>query len=997
MRKTIFLLTALLAFQFAKGQEYFPKNDGVKTQDYTYKVFVNAIIHVNPERVHKDGVLIVRNGKVVAVGENLAIPRNAQVHDMKGTHLYPSFIELNSDFGIKKANKKPSSGRSAQYEPSREGYYWNDHILSDYNSLNDYNYDKDKAEKLRKMGVGVVLSHRKEGIHRGTGMAVGLSDAHTDNFRIISEKATEHFSFKKSKTSNQSYPSSVMGAMALIRQLYHDAAWYGQGIASHKDLSLEAVNANRKLPKIFEAGSELDVLRGAKVSREMNLNFAIKASGYEYEQLRELTPMKTKLILPLNFPKPYDVANPLFAKKISLQKMRRWNQAPANPSKVDEAGISFAFTTSGVQSEKTLFENLRKVVRYGLSEAKALAAFTTVPAEILGMQKEIGTLEKGAYANFMVMSGSLFEEKTKMYEHWVHGLPHIITNRNLTDIDGHYETAIGEKTLSLSIKNSTSKIELKVKEDTLDLKSKVTYKDNWLYATVFDTNQSSFAQLTAKINSEGDLKGEGVSFKGDTISWQATRKDGEEKENSKEKSGKESPEMIPLTYPNTAYGFENMPTAQTILFKNATVWTNEAEGILKNTDVLVADGKIKAIGKNLSDAASAQVIDATGKHLTSGIIDEHSHIAASSINEGGQNSSAEVSIEDVIDPNDIDIYRNLSGGVTTIQILHGSANPIGGRSAIIKLKWGAGISEMLYEGAAPFIKFALGENVKQSNWNSYSRFPQTRMGVEQVFEDYFQRAKEYGFTWQAYNALSSKQKSRMPKPRYDMEMEALWQILKGERFISCHSYVQSEINMLMKVADRYGFKVNTFTHILEGYKVADKMKAHGVGGSTFSDWWAYKYEVNDAIPYNGPIMHEVGVTVAYNSDDAEMSRRLNQEAAKAIKYGGVSEEDAWKFVTLNPAKLLHIDDAVGSVKVGKSADLVLWSDHPMSIYAIAEKTIIEGAVYYDASKVSEQLETIASERRMLTNQMLDMKKAGVQTQAVKTTKRPEFFCETLDE
>lgn len=380
-----------------------------------------------------------------------------------------------------------------------------------------------------------------------------------------------------------------------------------------------------------------------------------------------------------------------------------------------------------------------------------------------------------------------------------------------------------------------------------------------------------------------------------------------------------------MVYPNIAYGNSQLPKSESLLFKNATVWTNETDGILTETDVLVKNGKITAIGKNLNDS-SAKIIDATGKHLTSGIVDEHSHIAAAAINEAGHNSSAEVTIEDVVSPDDIDIYRNLAGGVTSIQILHGSANPIGGRSAIIKLKWGESAHNLIYPNSPKFIKFALGENVKQSNWQSFSRFPQSRMGVEQLYIDYFSRAKEY-----------HKRKTSGKPYRKDTEMETLAEIINGQRYISCHSYVQSEINMLMKVAEKFNFRINTFTHILEGYKLADKMVAHGVGGSTFSDWWAYKYEVNDAIPYNAAIMHKQGVVTAINSDDGEMSRRLNQEAAKSVKYGGVSEEDALKFVTLNPAKLLHIDDKVGSIKIGKDADLVLWTDHPLSIYAKAEK------------------------------------------------------------
>ncbi|NNG10846.1 MAG: amidohydrolase family protein, partial [Arenibacter sp.] len=418
-------------------------------------------------------------------------------------------------------------------------------------------------------------------------------------------------------------------------------------------------------------------------------------------------------------------------------------------------------------------------------------------------------------------------------------------------------------------------------------------------------------------------------------------------------------------------------------FKDATVWTSEEEGILVHTDVLIKNGKIAKIGKNLW-AAGATIVNATGKHLTAGIIDEHTHIAALSINESGQNSSAEVKMEDVVDPEHIGIYRNLAGGVTSAQLLHGSANPIGGQSAILKLKWGANADELIYKNSPKFIKFALGENVKQSNWNSYSRFPQTRMGVEQTFINYFQRAKEYDL-----------KKKNGEEYRHDEELETLAEIINGERFISCHSYVQSEINMLMKVAEKFDFKINTFTHILEGYKVADKMAAHGVGASTFSDWWAYKYEVNDAIPYNAAIMQSQGITVAINSDDAEMSRRLNQEAAKTVKYGGMTELEAWKMVTINPAKLLHIDERVGSIKEGKDADLVLWSANPLSVYAKAEKTLIDGAVYFDLEKDKQQREAIKKEKALLINLMLQEKDKGSPTQEPKKKDQEQLHCDSL--
>ena len=395
------------------------------------------------------------------------------------------------------------------------------------------------------------------------------------------------------------------------------------------------------------------------------------------------------------------------------------------------------------------------------------------------------------------------------------------------------------------------------------------------------------------------------------------------------------------------------------------------------------------------------IIDGKGKHLTSGIIDEHSHIAISrGVNEGGQAVSAEVSIGDVVNPDDINIYRQLSGGVTAAQLLHGSANPIGGQSALIKLKWGFSPDEMLIKDAPKFIKCALGENVKQANWGDFNtvRFPQSRMGVEQVFYDGFTRAKAYKKEWEDYQVnLGKKSASTTFAPRKDLELEILNEILDSKRYISCHSYVQSEINMLMHVADSMGFKINTFTHILEGYKVADKMKKHGAGGSTFSDWWAYKFEVNDAIPYNAKLMQDQGLVVAINSDDAEMGRRLNQEAAKSVKYGGMSEEEAWKMVTLNPAKLLHLDDRMGSVKIGKDADLVLWTGNPLSIESKVELTMIDGLILYNRNNNLALEERNTKERARLINKMLESNEKGEATKPFIKKGRRLYHCDTHGE
>ena len=663
--------------------------------------------------------------------------------------------------------------------------------------------------------------------------------------------------------------------------------------------------------------------------------------------------------------------------------MRKWNQEPANPYLLSEQGITFALTTHSLKDINSFTGNLQKAIKHGLSTTKALEALTSIPAQLLN-RTDIGNLNEGSYANFLITSGEIFDKKTILYENWILGNKNSINDIDAIDLSGEYSLSIDNKNYELSISGIGKKQKATVKNGETKLSSNSSFIDNWFLLTI--NEEDANYRLKSKINDATTvLSGNGIDKNGNAIIWTATKK--AEKTKSKDKkTSKEanSPTLIPVTYPNIGFGNSEKPKQETILIKNATIWTGENNQVLENSDILLKNGSIQKIGKNIK-ANNAKVIDGTGKYVTAGIIDEHAHIATSAVNEAGQNSSAEVSIEDVVNPDDINIYRNLAGGVTTIQVLHGSANPIGGQSAIIKLKWGESADELIYDNSPKFIKFALGENVKQSNWGDLNtlRFPQTRMGVEQVYIDYFQRAKEYD------------QKKKSGKPyRKDIELETLAEIINKERFITCHSYVQSEINMLMKVAEQFDFNINTFTHILEGYKVADKMKEHGVGGSTFSDWWAYKYEVNDAIPYNAAIMHNQGVVVAINSDDAEMSRRLNQEAAKTVKYGGLSEQDAWKTVTINPAKLLHIDNRTGSLKEGKNADVVVWSGNPLSIYSKAETTIVDGAIYFDLKEDKLKRKAIKDERAKLIAMMLDEKLKGAKTQTPKQKEHKHFHCDT---
>ena len=996
MKRIILLFILLLFINKIEAQEYFPNNESVQNKNNNFTAFTNAKIFVTPTQVIEKGTLIIQNGKVIGAGVDLQIPKNCKIVNLEGKYVYPSFIDIYTSFGIEKPKKSTTSDGDS-YDTKRIGYYWNESIKSEVNAFENFNYDQTKAEEYLKAGFGVVGTHVQDGVARGSGTLIALNNS-DKSLRLLSNKISNHFGFTRSVTTNQSYPSSLMGMMALLRQMYLDMNWYKNGNSKTKDASLEALINNQNLVQIFTTEDKLNSIRAAKIAKEFRLNYVLKGGGNEFERIDEIKNTNSKFIIPINFPEAYDVSNSFLSDQIDLSDLRFWNQAPTNLKVLSDNNVVFALTTDKLKKTEDFRVNLLKAIKYGFDKTKALEALTTIPASIIGKSNEIGSLNKGSFANFVITSGAIFDEKTVLYENWVQGNKYVVNDMTTIDIRGNYDLTIDTNTYKWKIDGEIATPKSEITDvNSKKINSKITIAANWITASMKsnDSINDRFSRLSGYIENAQKLSGKAILANGKEVKWAAIKT--APFLVVKDSSKADKPNLVlPVTFPNIAYGNNKKPSQQTILFKNATVWTNEKEGILVDTDVLVKDGKIAAIGKNIEDS-NAVKIDAKGKHLTSGIIDEHSHIAISKgVNEGGHNSSAEVTIQDVVNSEDINIYRDLAGGVTTSQLLHGSANPIGGCSAIVKWKWGLSADEMLYKNQPKFIKFALGENVKQSNMSrSSNRFPQSRMGVEQVFTDYFQRAKEYDLTWKAYNSNPKKEKSNAP--RVDLELQNIAEIINKERFITCHSYVQSEILMMMNVAEKFNFRVNTFTHILEGYKVADRMKEHGVGASTFSDWWAYKFEVNDAIPYNGAIMHNQGLVVAFNSDDAEMSRRLNQEAGKAVKYGNVPEVEAWKFVTLNPAKLLHIDDKVGSVKVGKDADVVLWSANPLSIYAKAEKTLIEGVVYFDIAKDELKRTENANERNILIGQLMLEKNKGSNTQEPKKKERREDHCDTLEE
>jgi imidazolonepropionase-like amidohydrolase len=965
----VFILTAA-SYMRLNAQATFPAND-VANPKNGYYAFTNATIVKDAQTTLQNATLTIKQGKIESVGSSVSIPKDAVVIDCKGKYIYPSFIDVFSDYGISVPQRAAGGGFfSAQLTSNTKGAYgWNQAIKSEADGSKLFTGDDAKAKTFRDIGFGTVLTHQKDGIARGTGAVVSLT-TQPDNLVMLKDKAAAFYSFNKG-TSTQSYPGSMMGMIALLRQSYLDAQWYKTipitiGTKEGTNLSLKAWNDNQTLPQIFDASDKWNDLRADKIGDEFGVQYIIKGGGNEYQRIKDIAATKAAYILTLNYPAPVDVDDPNDLRFVGLDDLKHWEMAPGNAAAFEKEGITFCLSPADLTNVTEFMPNLRKAIEYGLTETKALDALTKTPATLSGVYDKVGSLDNGKIASFIITSGPVFAEKTVILQNWTQGIKYAVKEDAWYDVKGSYKlTASNAQNFNVELKDAG--VANFISTDTATGKYSYDGKQVKLSYTKGKGKDAKDVTLSG-IASGNTWNGMGMDADGKTFTWTALY------DHTLETKADSVKLKTPLTqgkviYPFVSFGWEEAPKAENILIKNATVWTSDAAGKLEGTDILVKNGKIAAVGKNLSDA-TAKIIDATGKHVSPGVIDEHSHIAAASINEGGQSVTSEVRIADNLNPEDINIYRQLSGGVTTSHILHGSANTIGGQTQLIKLRWGVNAEELKFAGADGFIKFALGENVKRSSATQGNpRFPDSRMGVEQVLTDAFTRASDYQKMMKANPATT----------RRDLELDALVEIMNKKRFITCHSYVQSEINATMKVAEKFGFPVNTFTHILEGYKVADKMKAHGANASTFSDWWNYKMEVVDAIAYNAYIMNKVGLNVAVNSDDAEMARRLNQEAAKSIKYGGLTEEEALKMVTINPAKMLHVDNKTGSIKIGKDADLVIWTDNPLSIYAKAQTTIVDGIIYFDRDKDMQLRQRNAAEKARLIAKLAAAKKSAGDT------------------
>ncbi len=1000
-------------------------DEGVRFNPPSTVLLANGYIVRDAKREIAKGELLIRDGRIAAIGQDLQAPADAQVIDCTDKYIYPALIDAYVEF-----EATPNTVLSG---------HWNAQVVPQRRMDRQLVRDAKKMAQLRKAGIGIVLAAPHDRIFKGSSCVITTSDAAFESC-LLQPLAFQHLRLLPSRGSQRGgYPNSPMGAVALARQVMLDAVWYQQAWqASQADFALPRPDRNSAL-EALELGSrskqwmmldgpnELFALRANRFAREFSLKIVIRGSGREYRQLDSIAATGRTFIIPVNFPKPPDVGSAEAIAEVSLQTLMHWELAPENPGRLEQARINFVLSTDGLSEPTDLLAQVRSAISRGLDKGAALSALTSRPAELLDIAELAGSLDPGKLANILITNGSLWDSSTKILETWVQGQREQFDLREHTqDLEGRWLLTLSgpdgfPQSLELNLNNLRVKPDGKIaKEGHLENETvkKNTEKSKTApeqassspmvselkqlgvreerVAGFFSAEQlgleglSGPAYLTAaKVLTEGKTQlsgniawpnGKSSPFVGkltgkneikanDGTSSQRSDADAEPKMNKSNQPDSAAAVVSKVNFPFGDFGVERAPEQPNwLLIRGATIWTCGPSGTLANADLLVHQGRIEAVGRDLKAPDGAVIINASQMHVSPGIIDCHSHMATDGgVNESGQAVTAEVRVGDFIDSNDINIYRQLAGGVTIANVLHGSANPIGGQNQVIKLRWGALDEDLKMAEAPSGIKFALGENVKQSNWTgTTTRYPQTRMGVEQIMRDRLEAAQLYARQRREWN-----DHPRGLPPRRDLELDALVEVLEGKRWIHCHSYRQDEILTFLRTMEDFSVRVGSLQHILEGYKVADAMAKHGATGSSFSDWWAYKFEVLDAIPFNGAMMHRAGVIVSFNSDDRELARHLNHEAAKAVKYGGITPEEALKFVTLNPAKQLRIDASVGSLEPGKHADFVLWSSSPLSTLSRCEQTWIDGRKYFDRSYDLSNRQRIEERRRILVQKILE--------------------------
>ncbi|MFC1583410.1 amidohydrolase family protein [Candidatus Neomarinimicrobiota bacterium] len=935
--------------------------------EYTPRVYAltGATIHLEPGKEIPRGTVVIRDGLIEAVGRDAAVPPDAQVIPLEGKIIYPGFIESYWEIDIPEADDQGAGDPGHSITG-----HWHNRVRPSRSVLTGVKPGDEELTALRKSGFTTAHAVPGKGIYRGRSAVVHLSE--WGAAAPVRKDVTQTVAFEiRRGSASADYPGGLLGTVALIRQTLLDAQWYQKAWSIYNrypqynespelndDLDVLAKTLAANQPFLFPTGNELGSLRAGSIAAEFGVPLWIAGNGYEYKRLAEIIQLGAFLIVPVNFPKTPKVATLEDELQVSTRELRHWDQAPDNPQRLREAGVEFALTSGKLKDKGQFKGNLARAVERGFNRNQALAALTTIPAQRLGLGTSHGKIAEGYVANLVVTDGDYFTRDSKVLSAWVAGEHYELEPEPVEDFRGTW-------TLSLPVDGSTVRhmLEISGKPGALKGLLKAADEDVTVGELRLDGGYVGWTLPAEKIGESGiwrfsgvvlesKASGTGIRDDGNRFGWTAERtKPAAVKKDIKAVVAEQASTLIPL-YPEGAYGRPELPAQPAVvLVRNATIWTSGPEGVIQGGDLLIEGGKVSAVGRGLSVPRKARKdaveIDGTGKHVTPGVIDEHSHTALLSVNEGTQAITAEVRIQDVIDSDDIAIYRELAGGVTMANLLHGSSNPIGGQCSLIKLRWGMTSEEMIETRGSGIIKFALGENVKRSNWDDPSqRYPQTRMGVDQIIRDAFSAARDYQREWETYEASKTLKTTRIP-PRRDLELDALREILEGTRRIHCHSYRQDEVLNMIRIADEFGFTVGTFEHILEGYKVAPEIAKHGAGGSAFADWWSYKLEAFDAIPYAAALMAEAGVLVSLNSDSDELARRLNTEAAKGVRYGGMTEEEALKMVTINSAKQMKVEKYVGSLEAGKDGDFAIWNGSPLSTTSRCEQTWIDGRKYFD--------------------------------------------------
>ncbi|CAN5413909.1 amidohydrolase family protein [soil metagenome] len=947
--------------------------NGMQDSSPSVHAFTNATIVVAPGERLENATLVIRGGVVDAVGTGVQPPADARVWNMEGKTIYPGFIDPHSDVGM----------QNPREELDRGNLSWNIQLRAHLTAEGEYELEDEESEKLRETGFTAANSVPPLGIFKGQTAVMSLGNGNISD-RVIRPQVAQAVSLTRSTELGYSYPTSAIGGIAFIRQTLLDADWYDRAHETYRSSpqGLNRPESNAALaalrdashgeqPLLFAASSEEEVLRSLRFTDEFDITPWIRGSGHEYRILDYLSGLDVPLILPLAFPEKPEVDSPEDALSENLSTLRHWYLAPENPARVANEGLNFSFTADGLDDLSEFLPNLRKAVHAGLTAETALAALTVNPANLLGIEDTHGTLEEGKSANIIIANGDLFHQEAKILDIWVEGEHFRVNPEAAVDPRGEWLITSDDDFLqgTLEIEGSPGSYsgKITIEGDEIDLGSVSVQDQARRFRASFsgeELNRAGMIRLTASMAGDeligwADLPG------GERADWSAERSTAGEPDEIEDVSFPDRDLQLANIRPNMEYGREAIPDQPAVvLVRNATIWTMGEQGILEGADLLIRNGEVAEVGQNLSAPGDAIVIDADGKHVTPGLIDAHLHSGTDGVNEIGNAIVPEVRLGDVLNINNIWMYRQIAGGLTTAHVMHGSANPIGGQNQHIKMRWGSLSHDLKFENAPRTVKFALGENPKRVG---IDRYPETRMGVQHIIEDRFTMARDYESRWNEWTENGG----GIP-PRRDLRLEALVDILNEDIRVQSHSYRQDEILALMRVAEKFNFTVKAFHHGVEAYKVAPELAEHGAGAVVWSDWSSFKIEAYDATVFNARLLNEAGVVTSLHSDNSQIASRMNWEAAKMV-HAGVDPETALAMITINTATLLGIDNRVGSLEPGKDADFVIWNGDPLSTFTKAEQTWIDGRKYFDLEEDAQLRQQIEEERSQLIQYILEAK------------------------